>query len=279
MKTKILFTLATMLIASAPAFAAKIATVGEKTINTEDHKAEYSQISDEQRAAINKDDTTRRGIVENAVNGELLVQAATKAGLDKDPDYMKALERFKRQYLASRFMQKSLEPKLERGEVKKFYETNKNMFDTSQVCAHHIVVSDAGTATKIAEELKKKKNKKGAIDLKAFEQMAAKSSIDPTAQDNKGELGCFTRERMVPEFSAAAFSMKKNTISDPVRTMFGYHVILVTDHKQGKVAGFEEVEQKVKDSYRMKLMQDMLTDLRTKSNVSINEDALKEFKL
>lgn len=267
-------------LVSMNGFAANIATVGGKGISADELRTEYAQITDEQRAAINKDSTTRRGLVENAINSELLYQAAVKSGLEKDSDYQKAMEHFKKQYLASRFMQKAIEPKLDRSDVKKFYETNKFLFDTSQVCAEHIVVSSQDEAQKISDELKKAmKGKNAKADSKIFEQYAVKHSIDPTVQENKGDLGCFTRDRMVPEFAAAAFNMKKFGVSGPVHTMFGYHVIRVTDMKQGRVVGFDEVEQKAKDTYRMKLMQDTLQDLRSKSSVSINEEAVKDFKL
>ncbi len=251
--------------------AAVLAKIGSKEITDDQIRAEYDMMSNEQRKAVNSDPNTRRGIVENAINSELMIDAAIKAGMDNDAEYKKALERFRKQYLASKMMEKAIEPKLTKSEIKKFFEDNKGVFDTSQVCASHIVVSDESTANKVMNELKAKGSK--------FEVLAKKYSLDPSVAENKGNLGCFTRERMVPEFAAAAFSMRKSELKGPIKTMYGYHVIKVNEIKAGKVPGFDEVEQKAKDAFRYKLLQDLINDLRAKNNVKIDDNALNSFKL
>lgn len=266
-KILMVFALAFPMVANA----AVLAKVGEKAITDDMVKGEYETITGEQKKAINEDATTRRNMVENAINAEMLVQAAKKAGLEKDEDYKRSVERFERQYLASKFMQKAVEPKLAKSELKKFFEENKSFFDSTQVCAMHLVVQDEKEATRLAAQAKTKGVK--------FEALAKKSSLDPSVQENKGNLGCFTRDHMVPEFAAAAFNMRKGEIRGPVHTMYGYHVIKVYDIKAGKVPGYEEIEQQVKEAYRTKLVSELITDLRSKSNVKIDEEQLKGFKL
>lgn len=261
------------LSACAPAIAsaAVLARIGDKTITDEQVKSDYESLSSEQKKAVNEDPATRRSMIDNTINAELLVMAAKKAGLEKDEDYKKALERFERQFLATRFMQKAVEPKLGKADVKKFFDENKAFFDSTQVCASHIVVSDEKEAEKVLALVKAKGAK--------FEEIAKKNSLDPSVQENKGNLGCFTRERMVPEFSAAAFNSRKGEIKGPVHTMYGYHVIKVNDVKPGKVPGYDEVEQQAKDVYRNKLVSELITDLRSKSTVKVEEAEVKNFKL
>jgi peptidyl-prolyl cis-trans isomerase C len=251
--------------------AAILATVGSSEIKDDDIKGQFESMTGEQRKAINEDEMTRKNLVDSAVNAEVLFQAAKKAGLDKDDEYKKAMDRFQRQYLASQFMRKNIEAKLKSSDLKKFYEENKAFFDSTQVCAQHIVVKEE----KEAAELTTKAKAKGV----KFEELAKKHSLDPSVQENKGNLGCFTRDKMVPEFAAAAFNMKKGEIKGPVQSMYGYHVIKVLDVKIGKVPGFDEVEQRVKETLKMKLVSELLQDLRTKSNVKLNEEAVKKFKL
>ncbi|MEW6056489.1 MAG: peptidylprolyl isomerase [Bdellovibrionota bacterium] len=251
--------------------AAILANIGEKAINDDQVRKEYDSITSEQKKAINADAITRRNMVDSMVNAEVLFLAAKKAGMENDEDYKTALERFQRQFLASKFMQKALEPKLSNSEVKKFFESNKNFFDSTQVCAHHIVLENESDAKKVLEEAKKKGAK--------FEDLAKKHSLDPTVQENKGNLGCFTRDRMVPEFAEAAFATAKKDFKGPVRTMYGYHIIRVDDIKPGKVPGFAEVEQRAKEALRLKLVTELITDLRTKSNVKVNDEAIKKFRL
>jgi peptidyl-prolyl cis-trans isomerase C len=270
MKTNIMG-LALMALLAGNAHAAVLANVGEKTINDNEIRGEYESMPEDQKKTINEDSSTRRNIVESAINAEILVQAAKKAGLEKDEDYKKSLERFQRQYLATKFMQKAIEPKLAKTELKKFYDENKPFFDTTQVCAYHIVMKEEDEAKKVLALAKTKETK--------FEALAIKHSLDPTVQENKGNLGCFTRDRMVPEFAAAAFNMKKGEIQGPVHTIYGYHIIKVVDTKPGKVPGYDEVEQRVKETYRVKLVNDLLSDLRTKSNVKVFDEEVKKFKL
>jgi peptidyl-prolyl cis-trans isomerase C len=270
MKLKTLLA-AAALCAPFAANAAVLATIGDKSITTEDIKKEYDGVTSDQRKAINEDPATRHSVVDNAVNAEILVMAAKKAGLDKDEDYKSALARFERQFLATKFLQKSVEPKLNNSGVKKFYEENKNFFDTAQVCAHHIVMADEREAEKVMQLAKAKGVK--------FEDLAKKHSLDPSVQENKGNLGCFTREKMVPEFAAAAFNMRKGDIKGPVRTMYGFHVIRVDDIKPGRVPGYDEVEQRVKETYRVRLVNDILQDLRAKTSVKMDEEAINKFKM
>ena len=261
------------LVLSLPisAMAAVLAHVGEKPITDEMVKSEYDTISGDQKKSINEDPSTRRNMVDNAINAEILVQAAKKAGFEKDEEYKKAVDHFERQFLASKFMQKAVEPKLGRPELKKFFDENKTFFDSTQVCAMHIVVQDEADATKILAQAKVKGAK--------FEELAKKSSLDPSVQENKGNLGCFTRDRMVPEFAATAFNMHKGEIKGPVHTMYGFHVIKVYDIKAGKVPGYEEIEQQVKEVYRNKLVSELINELRSKATVKIDEEQVKTFKL
>jgi parvulin-like peptidyl-prolyl isomerase len=91
----------------------------------------------------------------------------------------------------------------------------------TQVRASHILVNTEQQANDILVQLKAGKK---------FEELAKSCSSCPSGQ-NGGDLGFFTRGKMVPEFEQAAFSLKKGEVSAPVRTAFGYHIIKVTDTK------------------------------------------------
>jgi parvulin-like peptidyl-prolyl isomerase len=104
--------------------------------------------------------------------------------------------------------------------------------------------------------------------------LAAELSEDPSAKQNSGDLNFFSREQMVPEFSEAAFGMKKGDISDPVKSQFGFHVIQVTDRKEAEVMTLESVKprllaflsQRMRDSQ----VEKVIKELREKSEVKIN---------
>ncbi|MTV48467.1 peptidylprolyl isomerase [Heliobacillus mobilis] len=124
-------------------------------------------------------------------------------------------------------------------DIQKYYKENPDKFkQTQQVKASHILLKTEEEAKAVIDQLKKGAN---------FEQLAAEKSTDPTAAQNKGELGFFDRDAMVKEFSDAAFSMKKGEISKtPVKSNFGYHVIRVEDIKEARQLTLDEVKDQIK---------------------------------
>ena len=156
-------------------------------------------------------------------------------------------------------------------DAEKYYKTNISKFKHGeQVRASHILISADTLQTireikaqnkdieanelnkKVEEHLASQKAKAQAVlaEVKAnpnkFEQIASEKSDDKGSAIRGGELGFFPREQMVPEFSKAAFSMKPNTISDLVKTNYGYHIIKVTDRVEAGTTPFIKVKEEIK---------------------------------
>lgn len=87
--------------------------------------------------------------------------------------------------------------------------------------ASHILVKSEGLAQDILNQIKSGKD---------FAELAKKHSECPSGKRG-GDLGFFTRGRMVKEFEDAAFGMESGQVSNPVKTQFGYHIIKVTETK------------------------------------------------
>ncbi|MFC1534895.1 SurA N-terminal domain-containing protein [Thermodesulfobacteriota bacterium] len=140
--------------------------------------------------------------------------------------------------------------KLEEKEIKEFYEDNQEMFkQEKQVNARHILFRLAPDASE--DEQKKVKDKALSVLEKAragqdFSELAKEYSEGPT-KDRGGDLGSFPRGQMVKPFEDAVFKMKKNQISDLVKTSFGYHIIKVEDIKEEKTKDLEEVHGQISD--------------------------------
>ena len=88
----------------------------------------------------------------------------------------------------------------------------------SEVRASHILVSSKQEAVNLLNQIR---------GGKSFEKLAQKHSQCPSGR-NGGDLGFFSRGKMVPEFEKAAFNLEHGQVSEPVRTQFGYHLIKVT---------------------------------------------------
>ena len=120
--------------------------------------------------------------------------------------------------------------------VKKLFEQRKSsLTQEEQVNAHHILLKTDG---KNDAEVKKKIDKiYKELNPKNFPEKANKytedSNMDQKLNIKKGgSLGWFGRGKMVPEFEKTAFGLKKNGISKPIKTQFGYHIIWVKDKKE-----------------------------------------------
>lgn len=123
-------------------------------------------------------------------------------------------------------------------EEKAFFEENRAQFvQGPKVSAKHILVDTQEQARKAAEEI---------AAGKAFEEAAREYSTCPS-KDRGGELGYFTTGQMVPEFEKAAFEAEVGKVVGPVKTQFGYHLILVGDKKEGTEVSFEQVQGQIHD--------------------------------
>ncbi len=118
------------------------------------------------------------------------------------------------------------------------YDENLSQYNKpEQVKARHILI--ASSDDKALDQINKIKK---SVTTKNFAQIASKETQDPTGKSNGGELGWFSRGRMVPEFDDAAFKMKKGEISEPIKTSFGYHIIYVEDKQGSETKTLDQVK-------------------------------------
>ncbi|WP_456471159.1 peptidylprolyl isomerase [Caminibacter sp.] len=157
--------------------------------------------------------------------------------------------------------------KVSDAEAKKFYEENKDIYfkTTPQVKARHILVKDEKTAEKLINELKGLKGK--ALEEK-FAELAKKYSIGPSKVQG-GELGWFDPKQMVPAFAEAVKNMKPGEMTlKPVKTRFGYHIILVEGKKDNNYMPFEQVKPQIIEYLKRVKLQKELQKIKNSSKVS-----------
>ena len=112
--------------------------------------------------------------------------------------------------------------------------------------------------------------KKALARVKAgedFAKVATELSKDPSG--NGGDLGWFTKDRMVPEFSDAAFKLKKGEISDPVKTQFGWHIIQVEDTRMKTFPPFEQVKDQAARYVTQKAESDAVAQLHNAAKIEL----------
>jgi peptidyl-prolyl cis-trans isomerase C len=142
--------------------------------------------------------------------------------------------------------------------MKKVYEeASKQITGEQEVRARHILVETEDEAKAVKAELDK-----GAD----FAELAKKKSKDPGSADG-GDLGFFTKEQMVPEFSAVAFTLDPGKISDPVKSQFGWHIIKVEEKRNRKAPDFDQVKSQIETYVTRKAQADYVAKLRAEAKV------------
>jgi peptidyl-prolyl cis-trans isomerase C len=159
-------------------------------------------------------------------------------------------------------------------DVKKFYDDNPDKFKQEPSAkASHILCGVDASAT--PEEKKKAREKAEALlkKIKAGEDFATLAKSDSTCPSSKqgGDLGTFSKGQMVAPFEKAAFALKPGEVSDVVETQFGYHIIKLTEKKDGGSIKFDEVKSKIQDFLKNQKVQkgvmDYLDALKVKAKI------------
>ncbi|MES5942629.1 MULTISPECIES: peptidylprolyl isomerase PrsA [unclassified Bacillus cereus group] len=141
-----------------------------------------------------------------------------------------------------------------------------------EIKASHILVKDEATAKKVKEELGQGKS---------FEELAKQYSEDTGSKEKGGDLGFFGAGKMVKEFEDAAYKLKKDEVSEPVKSQFGYHIIKVTDIKEPEKS-FEQSKADIKKELVAKKKQDgeFMNDLMMKeikkADIKVDDKDLKD---
>ena len=193
----------------------------------------------------------------------------------QSPDKLKTALRTMLQQ--QRWMQSQIKDgdKITDADAKKFYDTNTEEFKNPEtVKASHILFMVNKDDSEEVVKQKEAAAKKAAARAKKgedFSKLAKELSEEPGAKESGGDLGFFAKDRMVPEFAEAAFSQKPGTISDPVKTQFGWHVIKVTEKKPAGTVPFEEVKDQItaylKSAKQREAVQGVLKKLKDSAQI------------
>lgn len=169
--------------------------------------------------------------------------------------------------------------------AKEYYEKNKKDFYIDEVEASHILIS---TTDDNGKELSKKeieKAKKKAEDIlkrinngEDFAKLAKENSDDPGSASKGGDLGYFGKGEMVPEFEEVAFSLKKDEVSEIVKSEYGYHIIKLTDKNQGQTP-FEEVKGDIIQILKEQALTENIENIISKAKIEKKTDVLNKIKL
>lgn len=175
-------------------------------------------------------------LLERMINSRVLLKAADQAGAEGWPDVQKALQLSRDQIVSQAYLMKQLEKSVTPEQMQALYDQEaQNFKPVDEVHASHILVKTEEEAKDILVQLR------AGAD---FGALADTKSLD--RNNVGGDLGYFTEDMVVPEFGKAAFSLKKGQLSEPVKTDFGWHVILLQDRRPITLPAFDEVKDQIK---------------------------------
>jgi peptidyl-prolyl cis-trans isomerase C len=188
----------------------------------------------------------------------LVAQAAEKQKVGDTPDFKRKLAMARNKLLSEVLLQNEAKSAVSEGAMRKVYEdATKQMSAEKEVRARHILVETEDEAKAIGAELKKGGD---------FAELAKQKSKDPGGSEG-GDLGYFTKDQMVPEFSDVAFKLEPGKISDPVKSQFGWHVIKVEDKRDRELPSFDKVKDQIETFLVRKGQSEMVTRLRAEAKV------------
>jgi peptidyl-prolyl cis-trans isomerase C len=246
---------------TAPSFSADSDPVLARVNGTEIHESDLKLAEDELGPSLpaQMDPATKReNIMNYLIDMKVVAKAADDRKLGDSDDFKRHLEFARQRLLMDTMLSVDGKAALtDDAEHKVYDDAVKQIAAEPEVHARHILVETEDEAKQVVEELKK-----GAD----FAELAKKKSKDPGASDG-GDLGFFTKDQMVPEFSAAAFSLEPGKISDPVKSQFGWHVIKVEEKRNRKPPDFEQVKPQIESYLTRKAQGATVEKLRAEAKV------------
>jgi peptidyl-prolyl cis-trans isomerase C len=246
--------------------AKEIARVNDKSISEMDLAITLVGMSEMQREKILQDPVIRQRMVLQAIDQELVAQEAEKLKFNEDPRFKKELNYQRNLLLMNYFIEKKIIPQISQGEAKKFYQRNKAKFGINLVRIQQILVAD--------EQLAKEVLAKVRAPQADFQRLAEAYSIDPTAKNNRGEVGYVAQGQVDSLLFDAAQAASVGSVVGPIRNLAGYHLIKVLDKKSGTPPEYDEIELQVKAALREELVQKYINNLRKSAKLAVNQAGL-----
>src|SRR5579864_2756996 len=259
--------LAMVLLASLPLRAEDANPVLAKVNGAEIRQSDVTLAEEELGPSLAQMDpaTKKENVLAFLIDMKIVAKAAEDKKIEDRPEFKARLAFARNRLLMDNLLASEGKAAATDDAMKKVYEeAAKQIQGEQEVHARHILVESEDEAKAIEAELKK-----GAD----FAQLAKEKSKDPGGAADGGDLGFFTKDQMVPEFSAVAFSLEPGKISDPVKSQFGWHVIKVEEKRNRKAPDFDQVKGQIETYVTRKAQADYVAKLRDGAKVERMDQA------
>jgi peptidyl-prolyl cis-trans isomerase C len=264
--------------APAPAGAVDdpvVITVGTEKITKSQFELLVAALPEQQKAAVQTPDGKRK-LAEQYAEMKALVQDARAKKLDQSPLIKTRLMMQEDQVLANADYSSLGDAKPDAAAIQAYYNSHKTEWDT--VKGRHILIRFKGSQVPLKlnqkdltedEALAKAKDLRAKIMAGAkFADIAQKESDDTGSGANGGDLGEFSKGQMVPEFDKAAFAQSIGVVGEPVRTAFGYHIILV---EARLTKSLDDARPEIESKMKPELANQGLEAIKKKTTITLSD--------
>jgi len=243
---------------------AVVATVGTDSITEADLAFAAEDLGQELQSVPPADQ--RAFLVTILIDMKVMANAAREAQMDQTELFKQRLEYLQERALRRAYLAEKISGAVTPEAVQVAYDAYVQGFQPQEeVHAHHILVSSQDDANAIKAEL----DAGGS-----FEDLAKQKSIDPSAAQNGGDLGFFSKGMMVPEFEAAAFTMQPNQVSAPIQSQFGWHIIRLDEKRMSSPPTLQQVGPQLQQQLLFTSFDQTVADLKSKTAINIPDAAL-----
>ncbi|NRA73525.1 MAG: peptidylprolyl isomerase [Rickettsiales bacterium] len=222
----------------------------------------YGKLPDNKKDFDDYDARAREHFIYSFIQTKLLADAADSAKTYQDSNYKKQLNLLKKQLMVKTYLEnyvnKKTTPLMVRDAYNQYVDQLK---EKDELKISHILLKTEAEANKILAEIKA-----GKISLG---EAAKKYSIDPASKDKGGELGFISPGQTVPEFENTAYNLKKGSISAPVKTNFGWHIIQRLDSRKRKIPAFNKIKKEIEQQVKRGLIQQYISELTRNAKIEI----------
>lgn len=244
-----------------------IATINGKPMTAAEYRAAAASLGDRPDMLLSNPNQKRR-FLDDLINNSLLAATASSEKLDESQAYKDYLKVARNQILARLYTRAYLAKHMTEKDIESYFAKEKLKFSTKEAQVNHIIVKDKGEAEKALRELQKNPEK--------FTELLEKYAGKNPAGQKGGSMGFVGHGRLIENLEKAVFSTAKGTVhSQPVKTNFGYHVILVSDIRGSDDTKLPDVREKVIEDMEQSLRTDLIKKHRDQAGVVVDEHALK----
>ncbi len=205
------------------------------------------------------EENVRENVLRGVISEHILHKQAQASGIENSPEIQQQLTKLKEKLVTQAYLEKKAADAVTEDKIRKAYDQMvKEMSGKEEVRARHILVDTEDKAEEIEEKLS---------DDEDFEDLAKSMSNDKATAVSGGDLGFFTEDQMVPEFSHAAFKLKKGEVSKPVKTDFGWHIIKIEDRRAVTLPTYSQAHDKIAEGLKQEALKEYIAGLMDSASI------------